>query len=118
MYIKTLKNGLCVVMPDFFSGTWAQCNDYIRTIAQERAEQIEKHGRTVEKDVNENMRHQLRNGAIRLIAEDAGKKQLIPDGWGEARWFKMADKTYKDRLIIAGALIAAEIDVLQNKEVV
>ena len=38
--------------------------------------------------------------------------------WDEDLWQKMCNKSYKDRLIIAGALIAAEIDRLQSIEMI
>ena len=38
----------------------------IELIAQERAEQIEKHGRTIELDVKQNNHHQLSDAASAL----------------------------------------------------
>ena len=37
-----------------------------------------------------------------------------PEGWDKYRWRYMIQKPYKERLIIAGALIAAEIDRIQR----
>lgn len=88
----------------------------IELIAQERAEQIEKHGRTILRDVDENRSEQLRLGAIRLIVDSYDRECLAPNGWDNKRWHKMSDKEYKDRLVIAGALIAAEIDRIQTLE--
>ncbi len=90
----------------------------IGLIAKERAEQIEKHGRTVEKDVKQNGFNQLKSAAIMLLGgyphqdEDNG----TPFNWDEAIWDHMEAKSYKERLIIAGALIAAEIDRIQAVE--
>ena len=38
-----------------------------------------------------------------------------PHGWNPVFWKKMIDKDYKDRLVIAGALIAAEIDAFYTR---
>jgi len=38
--------------------------------------------------------------------------QLPPNGWDVDIYKKMRNKSYKERLIIAGALIAAELDRL------
>lgn len=90
----------------------------IELIAQERKEQIEKHGRTVLQDVNFNKHHQLINGAIALIESNGprGMERNCPKNWDFSIWKKMVGKPYKERLIIAGALIAAEIDRLNYGE--
>jgi hypothetical protein len=85
-------------------------------IKQERIEQIEKHGRTLERDVKENNHYQLSEAAGLLCAPDPEADfavelhECCPVDWDEAIWVKMMSKPYKDRLVIAGALIAAEID--------
>ncbi len=89
----------------------------IELIAQERAEQIEKHGRTIKDDRVINAQHQLATAARRLCnpyldAEDYS----IPFRWESTLWEYMINKSYKDRLIIAGALIAAELDRLNTIE--
>ena len=91
----------------------------IELIANERAEQICKHGRTVERDVKENRFAQLIDGAMGLML-NTPKMSDIPSHWDAALWQKMCNKSYTDRLIIAGALIAAELDrihaeVLESK---
>lgn len=95
----------------------------IELIAQERKEQIEKHGRTVERDVHENAPHvfevPLTKAASALTMEpltDHGKYFMKPSNWDQSIWDKMCAKPYKERLIIAGALIAAEIDRLNATE--
>ena len=92
----------------------------IELIAEERREQIEKHGRTVDLDVKHNTSYQLCKGATRItFAPDEEGADLmtyeifVPDGWDKDIWKRMLNKPYKERLIIAGALIAAEIDRLQ-----
>lgn len=106
----------------------------IELIAEERHEQLTKHGRTIEADSKYNHgkyeergeefnRPQLAMAASQLVIPDEDPFRLhfhhgifIPHGWNEDRWFKMMNKTYKERLIIAGALIAAEIDRLAYEE--
>lgn len=86
----------------------------IELIAIERQEQIEKHGRSIHDDVMLNNNYQLSDAAsymIKLYPSDAG--DFLPKGWNERLFDKMCSKSYKERLIIAGALIAAEIDRLQ-----
>lgn len=93
----------------------------IELIAQERAEQIEKHGRTVEQDVLYNKDFQLVDAAENLIFPlenypEYGTDYIsIPEDWNEGSFLKIMSKPYKERLIIAGALIAAEIDRIQNQ---
>lgn len=82
-------------------------------IAIERAEQIEKHGRTIEKDVNENTNFELSGGAVMAINGDINH---MPHKWNRDICLHIVGKTYKERLIIAGALIAAELDRVQCLE--
>lgn len=86
----------------------------IELIAKERKEQIKKHGRTVELDVQQNHNCQLLVGAVRLI-QDKGETPP-PDRWDKNIWKKMQSKSKKKRLIIAGALIAAELDRLRYEK--
>jgi hypothetical protein len=105
----------------------------VELIAEERQEQIEKHGRTVELDVKYNHgkyekdgeqfnNPQLISAASQLIAQDDDIFRqhyeaaiFIPHEWNKEIWLKMMGKSYKERLVIAGALIAAEIDRLQSQ---
>ncbi len=90
----------------------------IELIAQERQEQIEKHDRTIKKDVEENDNMQLSLGALMLLSidyEEGIDTHSYPEGWDEDICTKMIGKSYKERLIIAGALLAAEIDRLNHK---
>lgn len=91
----------------------------IELIAIERLEHFVKHGRTVETDHIENNHYQLSEAAgllCHLDPEEFGDDitACCPTGWDEAQWEKMMSKSYKDRLIIAGSLIAAEIDRIQS----
>ncbi len=98
----------------------------IELIAAERQEQIEKHSRIIEDDVRYNSHYQLSIGAELLLQilndvefedlENFDEISLPPHGWKKKTWDKMCRKPYKDRLIIAGALIAAEIDRLNYLE--
>jgi hypothetical protein len=88
----------------------------LELIAQERQEQVVKHVRTVQKDVMYNCEGQLSQCAKALITlpneHCAGSD--MPEDWDDDICYKMSIKSYKERLIIAGALIAAEIDRINN----
>jgi len=84
----------------------------IELIAAERQEQIEKHGRTLETDIECNSDYQLQIAAVKMIQDRNDTPP--PYGWDESIWDKMITKGKKERLIIAGALIAAEIDRIQS----
>lgn len=94
----------------------------IELISSERFEQIEKHGYTKDWDIGyEN--YELSKAAVLLIYNpeeasplDVFGKIALPN-WNQELLVKMDRKTYKERLIIAAALLAAEIDRIQEKEV-
>lgn len=94
----------------------------IELIAQERSEQLGKHNRSVEGDVQQNYDEQLRFAVQALLVEGEHGQyheddiSLLPDGWDEAIFRKMLLKPYRERLVIAGALIAAEIDRIQSPQ--
>lgn len=88
----------------------------IELIAAERQEQVEKHGYSVKVDTVINKLQQLPDAAITLLEECPHELTPSPMGWNNTTWAKMISKPYKERLIIAGALIAAEIDRLQYEE--
>lgn len=81
-----------------------------------------KHGRTLEHDAEYNEEDQMVKAARALLDkwefEGAGYegfvKKTCPKGWDIDIWRKMLSKPYKKRLVIAGALIAAEIDRLDG----
>lgn len=85
----------------------------IEKIAQERLEQKIKHGRTVKSDYELNADYQLVDAAIKLMQ---GGMHPEPDNWNVDIWNKMLSKGDEERLVIAGALIAAELDRLNFKE--
>jgi hypothetical protein len=87
----------------------------IELIAAERNEQIVKHGRTVIKDVAYNSNRvppfnllPLRLGAGKMLGVLGGVP--YPENWDKEICEKMDAKTDLQKLIIAGAFIAAEID--------
>lgn len=93
----------------------------IELITDERNEQINKHGRTVHQDRlhNSELPYALAKAASSLtiypmtpVVVEFGR----PENWRRDIWDKMCQKKYKERLIIAGALIAAEIDRIQTYE--
>lgn len=93
----------------------------IELIAEERQEQIKKHLYSIAHDIEVNDNEQLAHAAEMLLAverEEGIDSDSFPDGWDKDICRKMLAKSYKERLIIAGALIAAEIDrliALENK---
>lgn len=82
----------------------------IELIAQERYEQINKHGfNESDKDYDE---EELIQAAIYAL------NPMIytwPNGWGSHFGMKILEKDRVGQLKVAGALIAAEIDRIQNK---
>lgn len=80
----------------------------IELIAAERDEQINKHGHTLEKDIETNSSDQLVAAAHDLIC--GPDPNDTPKGWDKKVWEKLCTKNHTNRLIIAGALIAAELD--------
>lgn len=88
----------------------------IDQIIIERNEQLTTHKRTVAQDKANNTEHQLTDAATQLIVnfppefQEVYEAQTPPIGWDTEIWKHMLSKPYKERLVIAGALIAAEID--------
>jgi hypothetical protein len=86
----------------------------LQLITKEREEQIKKHRYTPEVDKQNNKFRELAKAAQVLISNEyLDKRQALmamPSEWDNEACLKMVSKTYKERLIIAGAFIAAEID--------
>ncbi len=89
----------------------------IELIAEERQKQIDKYSFTG----NHHKGHpewydnlQLQFAATTLMMHEfeevVDTKDCLPDGWDQEWFDKLNAKTRKERLIIAGALIAAELD--------
>ena len=95
----------------------------IELISKEREEQLSKHHIAVIDDAMYNKGYQLSFAAAALscpFPESMGlsseNQYGCPSGWDAKIWCKMIHKPYKDRLVVAGALLAAEIDRLQLSE--
>lgn len=89
----------------------------IELITKERDEHFTKHGLNVGMDVLHNNEHQLAFAAEKLCVPILDVPSFFPpENWSEKLWDKMTSKTYKQRLIIAGSLIVAEIDRLNAIE--
>lgn len=88
----------------------------IDQIIIERNEQLTTHKRTVAQDKALNTENQLIDAVSQLIVnippdfQEFYESQAPPIGWNVEIWKNMLKKPYKERLVIAGALIAAEID--------
>lgn len=82
----------------------------IELIAKERQEQIGKHGWDADHDL-EHYDGALKNLAIYLLTK---KRKYFPN-WDKKYFKKNKTKTGIEALKVAGALIAAEIDRLQNQ---
>ncbi len=76
-------------------------------ISKERQEQIEKHHRTLDHDVERNSMGELVMAAKAILASEEGQ---FPAGWDLTIIQKMCDKPYPERIVIAGAFLAAEYD--------
>jgi len=93
----------------------------IELIAQERKEQIEKHGFDLSRDAEYYCKNELPDAALYALTLE---REHYPATWDF--WFhnKLMDKERRlsenefwiERLKIAGALIAAEIDRIQEPE--
>lgn len=89
----------------------------VELIKKERDEQIRKHGYMICDDVENNNNCQLTQAAQGLLKGIKDfSRTTPPNNWSSIVWIKMISKSYKERLIIAGALIAAEIDRLNRIE--
>lgn len=85
----------------------------IEKIAQERREQKVTHGKTILGDYQQYPDFELATLAEAIIADDIGK---VPDCFSTEAINKIWTKSYEQKLVIAGALLAAEIDRLNFKE--
>jgi len=79
----------------------------VALIEIERKEQLGKHNISIASDMDLNSEGELINAALFVLSSNIGHYPAIWDGvFAE----KIKQKTYKEKLVIAGALIAAEID--------
>jgi len=84
----------------------------IDLIKKEREDQILKHGKTTDYDIEFNEGCQLSIAAAVICMPQVNFRYEPPTDWDIHTWNRMVSKSYRERLIIAGALIAAEIDRL------
>lgn len=87
-------------------------------ITEERREQIQRHNRTVVNDVNTNTNNELARAALRLTMIVAGITAGVPEWpahWDQKICAKMDAKEDFEKMIIAGAFIAADLDRRQAK---
>ena len=86
-------------------------------IANERSEQISKHGFSIEQDAwNAKDISRAERGPLMYAAVFALTGKPWPEDWDGAYANKIRNQTYKEPLIVAGALLAAEIDRLEYLE--
>ncbi len=84
----------------------------IELISQERQEQIEKHGFDVKRD-SDYSKNELVKAAMFCVNPELFE---WPYYWHSSFRDKILAKTRKERLVIAGALIAAELDRMNAKD--
>ncbi len=82
-------------------------------ITIERMEQINLHGYSISEDIKTNDCKQLLHAAAELLNSEP-KAIVKPYKWSFTKFKKLCLKPYKERLVIAGAFIAAEIDRLNH----
>lgn len=85
----------------------------VQLIENERLEHKLKHGKSVKHDFEAYKDKELVQAAIGLLL---GNPLFMPESWSEEQCGNMLNKSYVDRLVIAGSLIAAQIDVENYKE--
>lgn len=95
----------------------------IELIAAERQKQIDKHGFTGKHHLAHPQwydNNQLQQAAVTLLMHEIDEvvdvDAVLPPGW-DIEWFRdLNNRPRKVRLIIAAALIAAELDRIQEPE--
>lgn len=96
----------------------------IDLIGKEREEQKNKHQRSVAMDVKNNSNRELSYAASSLVNPDLADDwsseaiaKIFPKAWDEEIVYKMMNRSYKERVIIAGAMLAAELDRINAIEI-
>lgn len=85
----------------------------IEKIAEKRLQQKIKHGHSVKSDYEAYPDFELMQAAQAILE---GNKDKMPESWDKESCEKLCSKSLEDRLITAGAMLAAQIDVLNFKE--
>ena len=95
----------------------------VELITEERQKQIDKHGFTAEHHALNSEKlynnNQMQQASIYLLDEDVSEDEMqsrIPVNWDKQWFLRLNSRDKKERLIIAGALIAAELDRLNYIE--
>lgn len=91
----------------------------VELIADERQKQIDKHGFTGGHHADHPEWYDANQmvDAAQVLSERHNEFiNWYPINWDHSWFRRLLDKPYKERLVIAGALIAAEIDRLQEIE--
>lgn len=82
-------------------------------ITAERYEQLSVGRRDVADDAKKYGKHGLANIAAMLTVTNSDRLHFrAPKHWDEAKWVQLIRKPEKQRYIVAGALLAAQIDVI------
>lgn len=112
--MRNAFEGLLPNLSDCLNGCSAIA-DGIGLIAGERGEQIREHGYTLKHDSINNPNKELLIAAIwtLLLLENTTEAEYWKPEWKEKYLNKIEKKDRIGKLIIAGALIAAEIDRLK-----
>lgn len=79
----------------------------IELIAKEREEQLVKHGITIIDDSKNNANGELIDAATYLLTSDP---LYWPSNWSQQKREKLDSKSKTEKMTIAAALIAADID--------
>lgn len=85
----------------------------VEKIAEKRLDQKIKHGHSVKKDYEAYPDFELIDAAKATIDGDASK---FPETWDKDAAKRICAKSLEERLVTAGAMLAAQIDVLNYKE--
>ena len=88
----------------------------IELIAQERAEQIEKHGYSIEKDIEYYKNRELESAAMYCLTQDVRYyPNTLPTNFAEnidRKLNTLSESEFNTEMnIIAGAFLAAQVDV-------
>jgi len=86
----------------------------VEKIQHERVEQKIKHNHSIKSDWEQYPDFELCRLAEAVL--QGGIDDYFPSNMDSSKWEKVMKKSYEERLVIAGALIAAEIDRLNFTE--
>ena len=90
----------------------------IDLINDERIKQIFTHHQTPQLDLQNNNKYQLKDAAHALLLDNAAARERCrPADWDLKPWQKLINKPYAERITIAGAFLAAELDRLSLKQI-